>query len=185
MTPTRPLIVVVDRDEFDSARRALEADGWFCQSGFVPCSAEWDVSHQRIVCCGELGAEQDAMAAALAAARGAGLVVLDGSVPELTERLVEDLTRLGQVELGHLVPAGPARWAARGSVRPARGARPGPLARRSRSATAHLAPHGRPSARRRTGRARRAHDRGGTPARPLSSNEPLTAATAQRLRCFL
>ena len=101
MTPTRPLIVVVDRDEFDSARRALEADGWFCQSGFVPCSAEWDVSHQRIVCCGELGAEQDAMAAALAAARGAGLVVIDGSAPELTERLVEDLSRLGQVELGH------------------------------------------------------------------------------------
>ena len=101
MTPARPLIVVVDRGGFDLARRELEADGWFCQSGFVPSSIAWDVSEQRIVCCGKLGVEQDAMAAVLAAARGAGLVVFDGSAPELTERLVEDLTRFGRVELRH------------------------------------------------------------------------------------
>jgi DNA-binding NarL/FixJ family response regulator len=95
----RPLLVVLDHTTLADVRRELEADGWLCQSGFVPGCGGWDVGDRRVVCCGEVRAEEDAAAAALAAARGAGVVVLDGLVPEITERLVEDLTRFGRVEI--------------------------------------------------------------------------------------
>jgi DNA-binding NarL/FixJ family response regulator len=99
VTAARPLVVVLDHEMLVEVRRELEADGWLCQAGFVPCCNDWNVAPRRVVCCGEVRSEEDAAAAALAAVRGAGVVVLDGLVPEITERLVEDLTRFGRVEV--------------------------------------------------------------------------------------
>lgn len=51
-----------------------------------------------VVCCGEVSDRESAEQALLAAVRGAGLVVRVTASHEVTDRLLDDLRRLGRVE---------------------------------------------------------------------------------------
>jgi DNA-binding NarL/FixJ family response regulator len=85
----------------------LAAEGYTVLRGWQPSTSQWDLSGARVACRGTISTEQEAAAATLAAARGAAIVV-EGPVPsELLGPLVEDLRRLGAVELHATAPANP------------------------------------------------------------------------------
>jgi hypothetical protein len=94
---TRPPLVVVEAANPAAEghlRRALEsarAAGWRLVAG-------WIAPPGRIACHGTVASESDAVLALRAAVEGAGVVILAASSRETTDRLVDDLRRLGAVE---------------------------------------------------------------------------------------
>lgn len=77
-----------------AAAAALEADGWHVVDDFDSRPAAL-----RAVLRGTLVTPRDAAAALLAALDGFGLLVLAAATPEVVDRLVDDLGRLGPVQL--------------------------------------------------------------------------------------
>jgi hypothetical protein len=93
----RPLIVLSDAHALAALRVKLERDGWTVNDGWSLAAPDWDVSGLRVVCSGRLEREDELQAALLVAARGAGVIVL--TPPEPPDSFVEDLERIGEVEL--------------------------------------------------------------------------------------
>jgi hypothetical protein len=81
----------------------LSADGWRCDDGFDLPPQPWDLTDRRWVRTGAVDDEDAVAAAVLAAARGVGLVV---GCPDHDRRelLLDDLRRIGPVELVELGP---------------------------------------------------------------------------------
>jgi DNA-binding CsgD family transcriptional regulator len=95
----RPLIVADEQRALDAERVALEQAGWAVLKGWsLFPSSDWDVRRERVVCCGKVFDEDDAAAAVLAAARGAGLLIMLDVPSEVCERLLDDLRHLGKLE---------------------------------------------------------------------------------------
>jgi len=96
---TARLVVVTSERAFADARRQAEraglsvVDDWRQEAGVVSAGAVRD--------------EADAAAALLSAVWGAGLIVHATASPDVTERLVEDLRRLGPVDYRADEPARP------------------------------------------------------------------------------
>lgn len=82
-----------------TATDRLVREGWYLADGF-------DVRppHPRAVLRGTVSTPRDAAAALLAALDGFGLVVRAAAEPEVVDRLVDDLRRLGPVEHGPATP---------------------------------------------------------------------------------
>lgn len=97
----RPLVVVHGtRDALAARAVELRAAGWNVRRSWRLTSRVWNAEPLRIVCAGVLRGPRDAEAAVLAAARGAGvLVAVGGADPILVERLYEDLSRFGPVDV--------------------------------------------------------------------------------------
>ena len=96
--PGRPIVLIRGGEEVIAAAAAeLRATGWVTRPGWELPEDAWDV--KRIICTGVVRDAAEAGAAVLAAARGAGLVVGLQAPDEVTDRLFEDLRRLGHVEL--------------------------------------------------------------------------------------
>lgn len=76
----------------------LAAEGWLVREGWTLPWPTWDAARARVLCTGEVATSEDAAAAVLAAARGAGVVAHAGEDGELVERFYEDLCRFGSVE---------------------------------------------------------------------------------------
>jgi DNA-binding NarL/FixJ family response regulator len=95
--------VIVDSSATERTVAAeLRASGWVLREGWDLPPEAWQLT--RLVCFGDVCDGEDARAALLAAARGAGVLINFKAAPGLLETLHEDLRRLGTVELG-----GPAR----------------------------------------------------------------------------
>lgn len=74
------------------------AGRWSLHAGWRPPRHGFAVTDARVVCHGAVLDADDAAAAVLAAARGAGIVAAVGPTPELAPRVFEDLSRLGTVQ---------------------------------------------------------------------------------------
>ncbi|SDY95761.1 hypothetical protein SAMN05444365_104311 [Micromonospora pattaloongensis] len=75
--------------------RRLARSGWATREGFGLPEAPWDVSGRQLVLFGRVADQATAGQAVLAAARGAGLVVIADVAADVGRALVEELTRLG------------------------------------------------------------------------------------------
>jgi DNA-binding CsgD family transcriptional regulator len=106
---TRPSFVVIEaanpaadahlRQALDAAR----AGGWEPAPG-------WLATRGQVVCHGVVGSDADAVQALRAAVGGAGLVIVARAPRETTDRLIDDLGRLGPVR--HVTADVPATAAA-------------------------------------------------------------------------
>jgi len=81
------------------ALRAARAAGWQPIAG-------WLAPRGQIVCHGGVASDTDAVHALRAAVAGAGVVILAATSRETTDRLIDDLRRLGSVE--HIPADAPA-----------------------------------------------------------------------------
>ncbi|MEO7572219.1 MAG: LuxR family transcriptional regulator [Acidimicrobiales bacterium] len=81
----------------------LTADGWRCVEGFDLPPQPWDLTDRRWVRTGSVDDDDTVAAAVLIAARGVGLVI---GCPDdgRRARLLDDLRRIGTVELVALGP---------------------------------------------------------------------------------
>jgi DNA-binding NarL/FixJ family response regulator len=95
----RTLVLCSEQREAAAVLERLGREGRSIRSGWDLPSREWDVSAAHVVCTGRVETPEDAHAALLAAARGAGVVAVAGCEPRLLERFFEDLQRFGRVEL--------------------------------------------------------------------------------------
>jgi DNA-binding NarL/FixJ family response regulator len=87
----RPLIVIEGpRAAFASALADARHGGQDLIEAFVP--------RQGVVCCGEIADRKTAEQALLAAVGGAGLIVRATTSRDVTDRLLDDLRRLGKVD---------------------------------------------------------------------------------------
>lgn len=102
---TTPLVVVESANPAaaEHVRRALaraQAAGWRVVAG-------WLAPRGRVVCHGAVASDADAVLALRAALDGAGVVILAGTPRPTTDRLIDNLRRLGSVE--HVAVDEPAR----------------------------------------------------------------------------
>lgn len=110
-----PRYVLATASDAVRVLRRLAAAGWSTREGFWLPPAPWDVSTKRLVLFGRVTDAETASTAALAAARGAGLVAIAESTGAVGRALLADLSRLGAVcrdpdaEPGATPPAGVAR----------------------------------------------------------------------------
>jgi DNA-binding NarL/FixJ family response regulator len=82
--------------DLDRVGDTLRREGWKVSRGFSLPQRAWSVAGLNLVCVGTVGGPDEAAAAVLAAARGAG-VVIEVAGDGVRERLFEDLSRLGMV----------------------------------------------------------------------------------------
>jgi DNA-binding NarL/FixJ family response regulator len=95
----RPLVIVRNSPATVEERVAeLAGEGWLVRRSWTLPWATWDADRSRVVCTGEIAGGEDAAAALLAAARGAGVVVDANGDGDLVERFYEDLCRFGPVD---------------------------------------------------------------------------------------
>jgi hypothetical protein len=80
--------------------RRLTRDGWHSRDGFALPDPTWDVADRRLVLFGRVPDLETAELAVLAAARGAGVVVIADPTTEPGRSLLADLTRIGPVSNG-------------------------------------------------------------------------------------
>jgi DNA-binding NarL/FixJ family response regulator len=96
----RPLVIVERPSQLEPVLAGLAADGWLLQRGWELAASTWSVERLRLVCAGVVADANDAVAALLAAARGAGVAVAcENGRPDLRERFFDDLSRFGHVEV--------------------------------------------------------------------------------------
>jgi DNA-binding NarL/FixJ family response regulator len=93
-----PLILVEDHEHLADVAAELTEAGWSVRDGFLLHEQAWSVSGMRPVCQGAVATADDAAAALLAAARGAGILAAV-SDRDTQARLFEDLGRIGPVQL--------------------------------------------------------------------------------------
>jgi DNA-binding NarL/FixJ family response regulator len=104
-----PLVVLPAEDDVDAVAARLRRNGHTVRGGFVP-DGPFDLTGERIICSGIVATLDDARAAILAAARGAGLLVAVASSAEVEQQFLEDLGRIGEVrrETEETAPTRPA-----------------------------------------------------------------------------
>ena len=98
--PDAPRHVVATSTDADTVVRRLLRDGWTAREGFALPSANWDVSTERLVLHGRINDRDALQLAVLAAARGAGIVAVCDTDSITGRALIDDLSRLGPVQLG-------------------------------------------------------------------------------------
>ena len=103
--PDAPRHVVATPADADTVLRRLARDGWSPRDGFALPDPAWDVTAARLVLHGRITDQESLQLAVLAAARGAGIVAICDAESMLGRALVDDLARLGPLQLG-AVPAG-------------------------------------------------------------------------------
>lgn len=94
-----PLIVALEPALADTATTEAAEAGFVILRGWQLPSLPWDLVESGLVCAGTIESESDVAACVLAAARGAGVVVAARRGMSLTAALVEDLRRIGHVEV--------------------------------------------------------------------------------------
>jgi DNA-binding NarL/FixJ family response regulator len=97
-----PLVLTPFPSAVGVLTRRLTADGWSTHRGFAIATVDWSLPGERIVCHGIVAAMDEAAAAALVAARGAG-VVASVSDAGILARLFDDLCRIGETRI-HIDP---------------------------------------------------------------------------------
>jgi DNA-binding NarL/FixJ family response regulator len=102
-----PLIVALEPALAEAATAEAANAGLVILSSWQLPSVPWDLAGARLVCAGTVVSEAEAAACTLAAARGAGVVVIAPRGMSVTAALVEDLRRIGHVEVKE--PAAPGR----------------------------------------------------------------------------
>ena len=103
--PDAPRYVVASTADADTVVRRLARDGWSVREGFALPGAAWDVTPDQLLLHGRVSDQDTLQLAVLAAARGAGIVAVCDADTPTGRALVDDLNRLGAVQLG---PGGPA-----------------------------------------------------------------------------
>ncbi|MEV4640151.1 LuxR family transcriptional regulator [Actinoplanes sp. NPDC049548] len=98
--PDAPRHVVASGADADTVVRRLAREGWTVREGFALPSSTWDVTTERLVLHGRIGDRDTLQLAVLAAARGAGIVAVCDVDSATGRALVDDLSRLGTVQLG-------------------------------------------------------------------------------------
>lgn len=98
--PDAPRHVVASSADADTVVRRLARDGWTVREGFALPSSAWDVTTERLVLHGRIGDRDALQLAVLAAARGAGIVAVCDADSAMGHALIDDLSRLGIVQLG-------------------------------------------------------------------------------------
>ena len=89
-----PLWLLESDAAFDRALATLRADGWEVRLGWDP-----EPRAERAVCAGAIESANDLQDAVLAAVEGYGIAALVSGRRDLLERLYEDLSRFGRVEV--------------------------------------------------------------------------------------
>jgi hypothetical protein len=97
---TAPRYLVHTVNEAAPVLRRLARDGWHTREGFALSEATWDVADRRLLLFGRVPDLETAELAVLAAARGAGVVVITDPDAEPGLSLLADLTRIGPVSHG-------------------------------------------------------------------------------------
>ncbi|MEV6597959.1 LuxR family transcriptional regulator [Actinoplanes sp. NPDC051346] len=98
--PDAPRHVVASSADADTVVRRLLRDGWTVREGYALPSSAWDVTMERLVLHGRIGDQDTLRLAVLAAARGAGIVAVCDTDSAMGRALIDDLSRLGTVQLG-------------------------------------------------------------------------------------
>lgn len=83
--------------EATTVLRRLARSGWHTREGFALPESSWDVTARQLVLFGRVPDLDTARLAVLAAARGAGVVVVADPDAEPGRSLLADLTRIGPV----------------------------------------------------------------------------------------
>lgn len=99
MTDTTPRYLVTSYAAATRVLRKLARDGWTARQGFVVTDQHWDVSADKLVRHGRVTDPETARLALLAAARGAGVVIVTDPTTNLGQALHADLARIGPVAL--------------------------------------------------------------------------------------
>ncbi|HEX2419266.1 MAG TPA: LuxR family transcriptional regulator [Micromonosporaceae bacterium] len=94
---TTPRYLVSTANEAAPVLRRLARDGWDTQEGFALPETAWDVADRRLLLFGRVSDLETAELAVLAAARGAGVVVIADVDTEPGRSLLADLARIGPV----------------------------------------------------------------------------------------
>lgn len=95
-----PRWLVANSVQASGVLRRLARGGWQTREGFALPEAGWDVSAQRLVLYGRVPDLDTAQLAVLAAARGAGVVVIVEEHSETGRAVLADLSRIGPVRIG-------------------------------------------------------------------------------------
>lgn len=95
-----PRWLVANSGQAASVLRRLARAGWQTREGFALPEAGWDVSAARLVLFGRVPDLDTAQLAVLAAARGAGVVVIAEEQSETGRAVLADLSRIGPVRTG-------------------------------------------------------------------------------------
>jgi hypothetical protein len=102
--PDVPRHVVASGTDAETVVRRLTREGWTVRPGFALPDPSWDVTSARLVLHGRIADRENLQLAVLAAARGAGIVAVCDAETPVGRALIDDLSRLGTVQLG---PGGP------------------------------------------------------------------------------
>lgn len=97
---TAPRYLTQSSAEATAVLRRLARTGWQTREGFAIPDATWDVSDRKLVLFGRVPDRETAQLAVLAAARGAGVVVIADPHTEPGRSLLGDLNRIGPVSQG-------------------------------------------------------------------------------------
>ena len=98
--PDAPRHVVATGTDAETVLRRLVRDGWTVREGFALPDPTWDVTGAKLVLHGRITETETLQLAVLAAARGAGIVAVCDADTPVGRALVDDLGRLGSVQLG-------------------------------------------------------------------------------------
>ena len=98
--PDVPRHVVASGVDAESVVRRLSRDGWTVREGFALPDHSWDVTGARLILHGRVTDQENLQLAVLAAARGAGIVAVCDADTPVGRALLDDLSRLGTVQLG-------------------------------------------------------------------------------------
>lgn len=97
MSEQTPRWLVGSAAEATSVLRRLARAGWHTREGFALPEAGWDVAEARLVLFGRVPDLDTAQLAVLAAARGAGVVVVADAGTDTGRAVLADLSRIGPV----------------------------------------------------------------------------------------
>ncbi|HEY3503474.1 MAG TPA: LuxR family transcriptional regulator [Actinocatenispora sp.] len=92
-----PRYLVANSGEATTVLRRLARAGWRTREGFALPEAGWDVAEQQLVLFGRVPDMDAAALAVLAAARGAGVVVIADDQSDTGRAVLADLSRIGPV----------------------------------------------------------------------------------------
>lgn len=101
----RPLVVAESDAAAGSAVVELRREGWTPVDSAVLPAEPWDLSDRRLLVFGRIGSPAERAAVLLAGARGAGVVVVAPRDGRDLAAFVDELARLGPVELVRDAPA--------------------------------------------------------------------------------
>lgn len=92
-----PRYLVPSAGEATAVLRRLARAGWRTREGFALPETTWDVGEQKLVLFGRVPDMDTARLAVMAAARGAGVLVIADPVSETGRAVLADLSRIGPV----------------------------------------------------------------------------------------